>query len=175
MEAIMFDDVYGDHRMRVDETICEYSVRLELGMTRENYLIESKINGSRAARATHWLTVNYALTGKRGEVGPQRGWMGDFQKELDAQAEKLKQEEALIDILKRKASSTVGYGESDNRDEFMKGVSVGIRKAVEHYENVVSLLRDQLKSANAGKDAVTKDMRSLADIIKKYVGVWPMN
>lgn len=63
---------------------------------------------------------------------------------------------------------SVGYVESDNRTEFLKGVSVAFSWLTEDYEKALSQKDSQIKNANDQSDYYRKDLKALCEIIRRH-------
>lgn len=72
-----------------------------------------------------------------------------------------------IEILNT-TKNTVGYRESGNRDEFVKGAQVAISKASDYYKKNIYELTRQLKYEKGCHESAVKDLQTLNSILNKY-------
>lgn len=78
------------------------------------------------------------------------------------------QNDIITHRLLEDARNTVGYHESDNKDEFMKGADVAISKAQTLYEAKIKALEQDRDRWTRDYHEVKKDMLVLCNIINKY-------
>lgn len=64
--------------------------------------------------------------------------------------------------------NTVGYHESDNKNEFMKGADVAISKAKTLYEEKIKAIEQDRDRWRRDYKALKTDMDALTSIITKY-------
>ena len=70
--------------------------------------------------------------------------------------------------LEKRVQDTVGYSESSDRDEFMKGARIGIAKAVDVFETHVKALNIRLKNSEAYCCELKADLKTLVRILDRY-------
>jgi hypothetical protein len=62
----------------------------------------------------------------------------------------------------------VGYRESDNREEFMKGAKMALEIAIPDFRLRMKRLSSDVDREAHYKDIAIKDIRTLVDILDKY-------
>lgn len=70
--------------------------------------------------------------------------------------------------IESECKNTVGFAEAENKESFMIGVSVAIRKARDHYEKEIQSLKCNLDSYKKMYENANTDIKTLSKIITKY-------
>lgn len=78
------------------------------------------------------------------------------------------QNDIITHRLLEDARKTVGYHESDNKNEFMKGADVAISKAQTLYEEKIKALEQDRDRWEKACETIKTDMYTLTSIITKY-------
>ena len=76
--------------------------------------------------------------------------------------------EHILKMVKSGCKNTVGYSESSDRDEFMKGVSVALNLLEEEITPVINSLEASIKVYETVATSLESDLSTLSDIIIKH-------
>lgn len=74
----------------------------------------------------------------------------------------------LKEKLRIEIKKTVGYSETKDKDVFMIGADVALEKSINHFQDEISHLKRLNESYDKAYQEVSKDMSTLARIIKRY-------
>lgn len=77
-------------------------------------------------------------------------------------------EKETKDLLERMVMSTVGYSEAENKESFMIGASVGIRKTEDVLGKQIETLSRNVEFYKTAYENVSKDITTIVNIFKQY-------
>ena len=75
----------------------------------------------------------------------------------------------IIEAIEMESKNSVGYKESSDKEEFMKGVNVAARRAFELYDGRIKNYHIRIQSLTATRESLQNDMSSLANILKRHM------
>ena len=72
------------------------------------------------------------------------------------------------DYFIKDAMNSVGYHESGDKQEFLKGANIAIKRTKAHYERVVQQLKSNLASAESQAKHHRQNLHTIHNILNSY-------